>query len=141
MLDAIIIVFLLILTFLVYRMLTKPDYMRIINKLGSDLWMVDKTGVGEGASFYIRFGEFGRETENRGKVHFMKLGRNKEFEYESDLEWSGSESSLRVGQMKLTLVPGKDGGVPTIMYLNDIESPASWTAPLREVREVPPKKL
>lgn len=141
MLDALIIVLLIIVTFLVYRMLTKPDYLRIINKLGSNLWLVDKTGVGEGASFYIKFGEFGRETEERGKVHFMKLGMNKEFEYESDLEWSGSESALRVGQMKLTLVPGKDGGVPTIMYLNDVESTAPWTAPLREVLNAPSKKL
>ena len=139
MLEALIVVLLIIVMVLTYRMLTKPDYLRIINKLGSNLWMVDKTGVGEGASYYIKFGEFGRETETRGKVHFMKLGRNKEFEYESDLDWSGSEESLRIGQMKLTLEPGKDGGVPTIMLLNDVESTAPWKAPLKEVQSTPKK--
>lgn len=141
MLDAIITVLIIIIVYLIYRKVSMPDYKRIINKLGSELWLVDKTGVGEGASFYIKFGKFEPESDTRGKVRFMKFGINKEFEYESMLEWTGSESALRVGLMKMTLVHGRDGGTPTIMFVNDVESPTSWTAPLKEVQNAPSKKL
>jgi hypothetical protein len=141
--GAFIVVLVLLILVLGYRMLMKPDHERIINKLGSGIWLVDKTGVGEGASFYVKFGKFeqdAKSTTPSGKVHFTKYGQDKAFEYEADLDWSASGDSLRVGQMKLILKAGSAGRPPVIMYTNNVESVDAWTAPLKEVNP-PSKKL
>ena len=137
------VVLILFIAILGYRMLNKLDHERIINKLGSSMWLVDKTGVGEGASFYIKFGKFehGEGHAPSGKVHFTKYGENKAFDYEADLDWSQAGNSLRVGQMKLTLTPGVNGTPPTLMFVNNVEAADSWTAPLKEVSSVPSGKL
>lgn len=139
----IVVIIILIIAYFAYRVLNKPDYERIINKLGSSMWLVDKSGTGEGASFYIKFGKFehGDVDNHSGKVHFTNYGQNKAFEYKADMDWSQAGNSLRVGQMKLTLTPGVNGMPPTIMFTNNVEGTDSWTAPLKEVSNVPSGKL
>lgn len=121
----------------------KPDHERIINKLDTGMWLVDKSGVGGGPSFYIKFGKFEIDPKGLipgGKVKYTQFGQDKGFEYDADLEWSRSGESLRVGQMKLSLTPGRNGLPPTIMYTNNVEDVSAWTAPLKEI-DPPSKKL
>jgi hypothetical protein len=141
--SLIIVLIILIIAYFAYRVLNKPDHERIINKLGSSIWLVDRSGTGEGASFYIKFGKFeqGQVDNHSGKVHFTKYGQNKAFEYEADMDWSQAGSALRVGQMKLTLTPGVNGLPPTIMFVNNVEGTDSWTAPLKEASNIPSGKL
>jgi hypothetical protein len=131
--SVIIVILIIIIAVISYRLLSMPDYERIINKVGDSLWLVDKSGVGEGTSYYIRFGKFSRDGEKQGRVKFTKYGMNKEFEYDADLDWTGTDDALRVGQMRLTLVPGRYGAVPTIMFINDVDAVSPSRAPLREV--------
>jgi hypothetical protein len=139
-----IVLLLILIAILGYRAWMKPEHERVINKLGNSLWLVDKTGVGEGASFYIKFGRFEQDSASSapaGKVHFTKYGMDKAFEYDADLDWSRAGDSLRVGQMKLSLRTSPTGQVPTLLYTNDVESANAWTAPLKEVLNAPSKKL
>jgi hypothetical protein len=51
------------------------------------------------------------------------------------LEWSQVGETLRLGQMKISLV---SGGLmpPTLKLTNDADATGSWTATLREVSAV-----
>jgi energy-coupling factor transporter transmembrane protein EcfT len=138
-----IVLLILIIAFLGYRMLMKPDHERIINKLGDKIWLVDKSGVGGGSSFYVKFGKFeidSKALNPGGKVTYTQYGQDKGFEYDATLEWAQAGDSLRVGQMKLSLTAGKNGLPPTIMYTNNVEDIAAWVAPLKDV-DPPSKKL
>jgi hypothetical protein len=129
-----IVLLIIVIAVLGYRMLTKPVHERIINKLGTGIWLVDKTGIGGGPSYYIKFGEFKQDPASStpaGKVQFTKYGMDKAFEFESELDWARADDSLRVGQSRLKLATAM-GRVPTIMYTNNVEAVDSWTAPLRE---------
>lgn len=102
---------------------------------------MDTAGVTGDPSYYVQFGRFdvdagaGATSDSpHGKVHFTKYGMNGSFDYEADLDWSRLGDSIRVGQMKLSLVPGAGGGIPTIMFTNDVESGSAWTAPLKETK-------
>lgn len=138
MLALVICLLLIIITIFAYRVVSRPDFIRIINKLGNDKWLIDTKGVSGDPSFYVKFGRFevldnsytGNDPSPHGTVHFTKYSMNGGFDYEAELEWSRLGESLRVGQMKLTLVPGAGGSVPTIMFTNDIESATAWSAPM-----------
>jgi hypothetical protein len=144
MIGYIIVILILVVAFLAYRLYSKSGGERIRNILGNSLWQVDRSGVGGGASYYIKFGRFtgaGVVGAANGKVKFTKYGINKEFEYESELEWTDGDASLRVGQMKFNLVVDQYGRPPTVKMLSNVEDANPWEAPLKEIFDAPSKKL
>lgn len=135
MYGLLIVIIILIIAAFAYFVLLKPAHERIITRLGTGLWLVDKAAGSDGASFYIQFGEFKQDPQSAvpsGVVHFTKYGNDKAYEYDSSLEWSSASDSLRVGQMKLQFAT--TGLNPTIMYTNNIGEVNSWTAPLRSAQ-------
>jgi hypothetical protein len=129
-LGVIIVLLILVITWLSYRKWMMPSHLRIKNLLNNRMYLVDKTGAGSGASYYMKV-EFTSPT----KATYTQFGANKEFELSSELEWSQVGETLRLGQMKISLVPG---GLmpPTLKLTNDADATGSWTATLREVSAV-----